>query len=638
MKIFSNNLLFNKETKFILKKLVFIQKPIFANLNKPYSSHFSGCKNISTTFSNFFARINNVNKENKVNNIISFRVSHFCILKQTDLGKVKKVEKVKKKFNNNEHKVSSKLMLLEKNIVADLDMNISQDIKRELDQGIKITTELEKENLPVSKVDAYYYMKSIDSKFESFFHNREFNIKNFNYYLQVLASQHKTNDMESTLEKMQEMGINPNVASFIILMNSYAKAKNIDDCERIFEIIKKRTNNKVTIFTYNTLLLAYSKNGLINQAEAIMNEMKNKGLEPDSACYTTLIHAYKKAKSYDKCWELYNDCLFYGKVDEFLISYMIKLAGFTHDPEKALKLYEYFELEGFNHYTINFNSLLFALSSTKRYAEKALEVFQKMKMKKVLPDSYTYVCVLRATAHLGDINTANEVLKEMKLMDIPINEYICNGLIRTYSGAARIPYVKLEHLEEYLKDAWNIFYFMEKNNLPIKVQILDSLLEIYCVMHKKEDIDGLILPLYEKFGYEYTPFTYEYLTRMMLDLRDYDRLIRIYTKLNKEKDIKNKLTDKILNCCIETGMRTNDCDLIVSALENFVPINKMPSYTLLKKLANIENLPDSLFVELKNWIDTDKFSRKFRVFSPAQIRERSRSLPDKFRNRGKRIK
>lgn len=617
--IFQN---YNDETKLFNSS----KCSLFLKTFKFSSFKADSIKSIKHTFKNN----NNFNKISKFD---------LCVIREKDGINKKSIEKIKQKFNPDKH--NSKLLLVEKNILSTLDINISPEIKKELDNSLKITSEIEKEEKPlVSKVDAYYFMKSIDSKFESFFHNREFNLKNFNYYMQVLSSQGKTIEMEEMLIKMQEMGINPSTSTFIILMNSYAKAKNIEECERVFSIINKRTKNKTNIFVYNTLLLAYAKNGLVNQAQSIINEMIRKGLNPDTACYTTLIHAYRKVGDYGKCWDLYEDCKLSGNVDEFLISYMIKLAGFTKNPEKALLLYEYFELEGFNHYTINFNSLLFALSSTKKYAEQALEVFKKMKMKNVAPDSYTYVYVLRATSHLGDINTANEIIKEIKLMNIPINEYICNGLIRTFAGAAKIPYVKTEHLEEYLKDSWNILQFMEKNNIKISVHILDSLLEVHCSMHKMEDVDGLVLPLYEKYGFEFTLNTYEKLCQMLFDLRKFDRVIKIYEALLKKSEEKNyyQLSDRILNYIMETGIKTNDCDLIVSSLKNFRNINAQPKRHLLRTLASLDNLPDSLFVELRKWIDTDKLSRKFRAFSPPQIRERDRTPTPVQRKRGKRIK
>ena len=71
--------------------------------------------------------------------------------------------------------------------------------------------------------------------------------------------------------------------------------------------------------------------------------MIKEGLKPDVVCYTTVIDAYKRVRNYEKCWELYQTYEVMesnGKeADEFLTSYMIRICAFTHDSEKALRLF-----------------------------------------------------------------------------------------------------------------------------------------------------------------------------------------------------------------------------------------------------------------------------------------------------------
>jgi pentatricopeptide repeat protein len=91
------------------------------------------------------------------------------------------------------------------------------------------------------------------------------------------------------------------------------------------------------------------------------------GLKPDVVCYTTLIDAYKRIRNYDKCWELFEHYREYMSQtkgpDEFMLSYMIRICAFTHDSEKAIRLFNELESNGFVEYAAPYNSL------TKRYAE-----------------------------------------------------------------------------------------------------------------------------------------------------------------------------------------------------------------------------------------------------------------------------
>jgi pentatricopeptide repeat protein len=61
-----------------------------------------------------------------------------------------------------------------------------------------------------------------------------------------------------------------------------------------------------------------------------------------------------------------------------MLSFMIRIAGKTHDAEKGFKLYADMESDGFIETAKTYNSIISTLGSTKRYAEKAIEYFHKM--------------------------------------------------------------------------------------------------------------------------------------------------------------------------------------------------------------------------------------------------------------------
>jgi len=88
--------------------------------------------------------------------------------------------------------------------------------------------------------------------------------------------------------------------------------------------------------------------------------------------------------------------------DELLLSYMVRLAGATHDSEKALKIFSELETDGFTEQAKPYNSIISALGSTQRYAELAIEYWHKMQLKGIVPDEHTYVAVLKACSKIGD--------------------------------------------------------------------------------------------------------------------------------------------------------------------------------------------------------------------------------------------
>lgn len=103
-------------------------------------------------------------------------------------------------------------------------------------------------------------------------------------------------------------------------------------------------------YRYNNLMVCYAKQNRPVEAENVLREMLEKGLEPDVVTFTTLIDAYKRDKQIDKCWEIFQECRtmkLKEDVDELLLSYMVRLAAATHESEKALKIFAELETEGY---------------------------------------------------------------------------------------------------------------------------------------------------------------------------------------------------------------------------------------------------------------------------------------------------
>jgi len=181
---------------------------------------------------------------------------------------------------------------------------------------------------------------------------------------------------------METLGIKPTDETYNQVMTAYAKNRDVEMVERLNEEAINKYGIMPSVSRYNALILALAKDGKALDAEKVLREMKANGLKPDQVSFTTVIDAYKRVRDIDKCWELFD---LYETVesngdmpDEFLLSYMIRLCGATHESEKALKLFDRLEGNGYVKHAMPYNSIIFALASTHRYAEKALEYWHKM--------------------------------------------------------------------------------------------------------------------------------------------------------------------------------------------------------------------------------------------------------------------
>lgn len=188
---------------------------------------------------------------------------------------------------------------------------------------------------------------------------------------------------------MKTLGIKPNEKHISLLMTAYARDKNLD---KVLELHKKAGPvyglNNPCLQRMTAIILAYCRTGQPEQAEKLIKEMREEmGLEPDVVCYTTLIHGYRGKRNYDKVWELYDEChqkrLPGQDIDEQLMSYMIGVCSKTHDSERAIRIFNDLELDGFLEHSKPYNSIMMACASTHRYAPKAIEYWHLMSAKNI---------------------------------------------------------------------------------------------------------------------------------------------------------------------------------------------------------------------------------------------------------------
>jgi len=106
---------------------------------------------------------------------------------------------------------------------------------------------------------------------------------------------------------MKSLGIVPNEVTYTQIIACYGR---LGDVEKVEELLKEVTYNNfsVTKQMYNGLLMAYSKWKDTLNAEKVLREMNEIGLEPDGVNFTNLIVAYWKENNIDKCWKLFEEC------------------------------------------------------------------------------------------------------------------------------------------------------------------------------------------------------------------------------------------------------------------------------------------------------------------------------------------
>ncbi len=131
--------------------------------------------------------------------------------------------------------------------------------------------------------------------------------------------------------------------------------------------------------------------------------------------------------------------------------------------------------------------------------------------------------------------------------------------------------------------------------------------------------------MYEKYKIKHDVYTYQHLIKMYLNMRDLDTLMALWDRLRtKEEFAPNQ---RILDNVLEGAIRSKNSDRMVEALEEYVKLKKEPPRFLLQKFSHARELPDRLYVILKeNFGDHGKFLKKVREFPKATFREKNASV------------
>lgn len=126
----------------------------------------------------------------------------------------------------------------------------------------------------------------------------------------------------------------------------------------------------------------------------------------------------------------------------------------------------------------------------------------------------------------------------MKLKGFPMTEYVYNELIRTYANACRVPNVKEEHVDMYLKDSWELIDNMLKEGIDPNINVLNSLVLLHAQAIRPAELEGMVLPMYEKYKVKHDLYTYQNLMRAYLNTRDNETILKLYDRMIYKDKIK----------------------------------------------------------------------------------------------------
>jgi len=202
------------------------------------------------------------------------------------------------------------------------------------------------------------------------------------------------------------------VSTYNALLDVCARSGDIARAEVLLKDMSEQ-GVEPTIITYGAVIKAYCSVNRVNQAFAVMNEMKkNSQHRPDEVAYNTLLDGCARYGLFERGLELLDDMRQAGvPPSNFTLSVVAKLANRSKKPQKAFELVDALRKEfGVQLNMHTYNNLVHAAVCNDDMA-KAQEVLANMLSERVRPDGRTYALLLRFAISKNDSATAAALLR-----------------------------------------------------------------------------------------------------------------------------------------------------------------------------------------------------------------------------------
>ncbi|MQL88210.1 hypothetical protein Taro_020766 [Colocasia esculenta] len=242
----------------------------------------------------------------------------------------------------------------------------------------------------------------------------------YNHFIYAAGHAKKHELAIEVLQRMRRAGIEPNMATNLLMLECYLKSQRISDALNFFyELCQVREpSNRL----YNILIIGLCKAQKLDQALLFWREIRGKGLIPSLHCYEELVHAFCSAKDYYNLVKTLKDFEETGRQVSTFICNLLLLHSLKNPElsqtwdmvgipiEKISVTDESGEGTHSNHLILG--QLVSAFSGRIRIRE-GLDCLEEVVEKYIPVDCFTYNVLLRALTMAGRMDYARQMFDRM---------------------------------------------------------------------------------------------------------------------------------------------------------------------------------------------------------------------------------
>ncbi|CAK7327159.1 unnamed protein product [Dovyalis caffra] len=321
----------------------------------------------------------------------------------------------------------------------------------------------------------------------------------FNTMIHICGNHGQLEEVGSLMQKMEELRCPPDTRTYNILISLHAKHDNITMAASYFKRMKD-ARLMPDLVSYRTLLYAFSIRHMVSDAEDLVSEMDEKGLQIDEYTQSALTRMYIEAGMLEKSWlwfrrfhltgNMSSECYSasidaYGERGHILeaekvfmscregkmlsvlvFNVMIKAYGLAQNYDKACQLFDSMDSHGVVPDKCSYNSIIQILAGAD-LANKAKHYLKKMQEAGLVSDCISYCAVISSFVKLGKLEMAEGLYNEMIVSNLNPDVIVYGVLINAFADAGSV------------KEALGYVDAMKRAGLPGNTVIYNSLIKLY---------------------------------------------------------------------------------------------------------------------------------------------------------------
>ncbi|GAB4855681.1 hypothetical protein Ancab_024323 [Ancistrocladus abbreviatus] len=189
------------------------------------------------------------------------------------------------------------------------------------------------------------------------------------------------------------------------LIDMYCKCGSFQAAVDLFRTIKVRD-----VVTWNVMIMGYVQNGSFEEACKYFMAMRSEGIWPDEVSFSTFLNASASLASLNQGILIHNEVIKTG----FVANACIASALITMYAKCGSLVDAYRVFKDIKDRNVVCWTAVIAAFQQHGYASKVIEFFESMLQEGITPDHITFICVLSACGHTGQVEAGFAYFNSMK--------------------------------------------------------------------------------------------------------------------------------------------------------------------------------------------------------------------------------